>query len=238
MRSRGRARGAALAAVTFAVAAVALPALAQDEPGVLDVKVEVTPKKAGTPKHPRSVTIKVKARLSSLGPNAKPIVDKGTIRLGKGVLWNGAKHPKCTATILNDEGVNACPKRSVFGRSTGGITPVDPPKPKITVVNGGTKRAFAYVQLTSPARISRAVPIRIEQRSGEWAYQLSYDVPPSLQTVAGVPISVPVLQGTIGKGDILATTFCPRDRTWKYDSTTTLLDGRVVKHAGTAPCRR
>ncbi len=53
-----------------------------------------------------------------------------------------------------------------------------------------------------------------------------------------MPISSDESARQIGKGDILATTFCPRDRKWKYRSTTTLLDGRVVKLAGTTPCRR
>ncbi|HEY6780950.1 MAG TPA: hypothetical protein VI111_08355 [Thermoleophilaceae bacterium] len=242
MRPRGRARSAALGAAALAAAVVALPALAQDqpttEPGPLDVRIKVTPKKAGTPRHPQPIKIKVDASPIPHNPTVEPIVDKGIIRLGKGVLWNGAKHPKCTARILNQRGLGACPKGSIFGRFSNGFVEPARPTPKITLINGGAKLAFAYMQLTSPARVSLALPIHIKRRSGKWAYRLSYDVPPALQVVAGVPISLTPAHGTIGQDDILVTTSCPRDGTWKYDSTITPLGGRSAKHAGTVACRR
>jgi hypothetical protein len=238
-------RGVAVIAGIAAVA-VAVPAIAQDQPatelGPIDVKVKVkvTPNKVGTPKHPQPIKVKLDAELIAEDLSfERPIVDKGTVLLGKGGVWNGAKFPKCTASILNRKGLDACPKGSIFGKGYAtGYADTVRTTPKITVVNGGAKVAFGYVQLTNPARVNVAVPTTIKKRSGQWSYQLDFDVPASLQFVAGVPISLTKLHLEIGKGDILASTYCPPDNKWKYESKSVLLDGREPEISGSVACRR
>src|SRR5262245_2200308 len=99
-----------------AAAAFAVPALAQDPNNpdlpkiTVKAKVKVTPKKVGTPKHPQGVKVVVDGQLISEDGFERPIVERGRLLLGKGGLWNGAKYPKCTASILNRKGLKACPK--------------------------------------------------------------------------------------------------------------------------------
>ncbi len=233
---RGVAAVAGIAAVAFAV-----PAIAQDlTPLEVKVKVKVTPNKVGTPRHPQPVKVVLDAELIS--PNSgyeRPIVQRSRILLGKGGLWNGAKHPKCTAATLNRRGLQACPKGSIFGKGYAtGYADTVRTTPTITLVNGGAKEAYGFVQLTNPARVNAAVVGHIKKRHGKWAYQVDFTVPEVLQIVAGVPISLTKLHLTVGKGDIIATTYCPPDGRWKYDATSWLEDGRVPHIAGTVRCRR
>ena len=164
---------------------------------------------------------------------------RARVLLGKGGLWNGAKHPKCTAATLNRRGLQACPKGSIFGKGYAtGFADTVRTTPKITLVNGGAKEAYGFVQLTNPARVNAAVVGHIKKLHGKWAYQVDFTVPDVLQIVAGVPISLTKLHLTVGKGDIIASTYCPPDGRWKYDSTSWLEDGRMPHIAARVPCRR
>jgi hypothetical protein len=228
--------------VGVAAVAVAVPALAQDPeltPIKVEVKAKVTPKKVGTPAHPQGVKVTLDAKLVSENGYERPIVQRGRIMLGKGGVWNGAKFPKCTASILNRKGLKACPPGSIFGHGVAtGYADTTITKPKITAVNGGKNVAFGYVQLTNPARVNQAVPVTIKKRSGKWSYQLDFSVPEDLQVVAGVPISLTKLHLQLGRKDIIASTYCPPDGLWRYESTSWLEDGRMPFIAGTVPCSR
>ncbi|HEY6780951.1 MAG TPA: hypothetical protein VI111_08360 [Thermoleophilaceae bacterium] len=233
-------RGVAAVAV-IAAAAFAVPAIAQ-ELGPIDVKVKVKviPNKVGTPKHPQPIKVRLDAELIAEDLSfERPIVDHGTVLLGKGGVWNGGKFPKCTAEILNRRGLDACPKGSIFGHGYAtGYADTVRTTPKITVVNGGAKEAYGYVQLTNPARVNVAVVTKIKKRTGKWSYQLDFKVPESLQIVAGVPISLTKLHLELGNKNILASTYCPPDGRWKYESTSTLVDGRQPSIKGSVGCRR
>jgi hypothetical protein len=217
-----------------------VPALAQDlTPIQVKARVRVTPNKVGTPKHPQPVRVTIDGELISADGFERPIVQRARVLLGRGGVWNGAKHPKCTAEILNRRGLAACPKGSIFGRGYAtGYADTVRTRARITAVNGGKNVAFGYVQLANPARVNTAVPAKIKRLRGKWAYQVDISVPESLQIVAGVPVSLTRLHLEIGKGDILASTYCPPDGRWKYESTSWLADGRVPQIAGSVKCRR
>jgi hypothetical protein len=239
MRFSAPSRGVAVA-VGLAVGVVAVPAFAQDlAPIEAEIHAKVTPNKVGTPKHPQPVKVTVDASLVSEDGFERPVVESGTVLLGKGGVWGGAHHPKCTAALLNRQGLDGCPKGSIFGKGYAtGYADTVRTKPTITVVNGGATKAFAYVQLTNPARVNTAVTATIKKLSGKWAYQLDFKVPDVLLIVAGVPVSLTALHLELGKGDILASTYCPPDNKWKYQGTSKLVDGRTVFAEGTLPCRR
>ena len=59
--------------------------------------------------------------------------------------------------------------------------------PKITVVNGGAQRVFAYTVLNNPARVQTPVIGTITKLSGRWSYRLHVVIPKVLQVVAGRP---------------------------------------------------
>jgi hypothetical protein len=117
---------------------LAVPALAQT-PIEIDVDAKVIPNKAGTPRNPQPVTIKVHAELVSELGYERPIMTGGRVLFPRAGNWNGAKHPKCALTTLNRDGLDACPKGSIFGK--------------------GVAKAWADTEITRPrSRWSTAAP--------------------------------------------------------------------------------
>lgn len=239
MRFSVPSRGVA-ATVALTAALLAPPVFAQDlAPIEAEIDAQVIPNKVGTPKHPQPVRVVIDAKLKMEDGYERPQVQKGRVLLGKGGVWNGADHPKCTAEILNRQGPSKCPKGSQFGSGWAfGWADTVRTKPKILVFNGGANKAFGYVMLTNPARVNTAVTTTIKKLGGKWAYQLDFTVPDSLLVVAGVPISLTQLHLELGKQDILASTYCPPDNKWRYQATSHLVDGRDVFAQGTVGCRR
>jgi hypothetical protein len=222
---------------------LATAALAQAQtqtPIEIDVDATVIPNKAGTPRHPQPVKLEVHAELVSELGYERPIMTGGRVLFPRAGNWNGAKHPKCALNKLNREGPGACPKGSIFGKGVAKAWADEViTKPKITVVNGGAKRVYFYTVLINPARVKTAVVGEIKQlRTGPWKYRLDYQVPVSLQVVAGVPITVVELDLTVGKGDYIETTSCPKNRRWPYKAWVYLNDGREIPITGSTPCRR
>jgi hypothetical protein len=233
-------RTATLAAA--AATLLAVPALAgmQPTPIEIDVDARVIPNKAGTPQNPQPVKIKVHAELVSELGYERPIVTGGRLLFPRAGNWNGGKHPKCALNVLQRQGLTACPKGSIFGKGVAKAwADTEITKPTITLVNGGATRAYAYVILTNPARVRAPIVGKIKKLpSGPWKYQVDYEVPRSLQIVAGVPITVTELDLTIGKSDYVVTTSCPKSRRWPYKAWVDLSDGRRIPITGSTPCRR
>ena len=76
-----------------------------------------------------------------------------------------------------------------MGRGTGVATAdTNFTYPKITIVNGGQHKVFAYTILNNPARVQTPVIGTITKLSGRWSYKLHVVIPKVLQVVAGVPI--------------------------------------------------
>ena len=220
--------GTAVAAVAAVVAA---PSAAQAPEAVttLTVRPTVTPNRAGTPAHPRSVRLDVRVAWSTSGPDGenKPIVQRGVIDFPKGSLYLGGSYPhRCTAAELgrarlddHDRLTGKCAK-AVTGYGSGSAW-ADTVKthPTFQLVNGGAHRVYLYTVLKNPARVTTPVT-GVVQRGGRYGgYRLTLTVPDELQVVAGTPISL--IEGrlrTTAK-DWLATTSCPKDGRWPYRGT-------------------
>jgi hypothetical protein len=235
-------RMSGVAGVLAAAWLLAVPSVAQTPPTPIEIDVDakVIPNKAGTPRDPQPVTIKVHAELVSELGYERPIMTGGRVLFPRAGNWNGAKHPKCALHALRRQGLGACPKGSIFGRGVAKAwADTEITKPRITVVNGGAKRVWFYTVLTNPARVRAPVIGKItELPTGPWKYRLDYKVPETLQVVAGVPITVTELDITAGKGDYLVTTSCPKSRRWPYKAWVHLSDGRRPLITGSTPCRR
>jgi hypothetical protein len=232
----------AAGAVLAVASLLAVPSVAQTPPTPIEIDVDakVIPNKAGTPRNPQPVKIKVHAELVSELGYERPIMTGGRVLFPRAGNWNGAKHPKCPLNTLSRQGLGACPKGSIFGRGVAKAwADTEITRPRITVVNGGAKRVYFYTVLTNPARVRAPVVGKItEIPSGPWKYRLDYHVPETLQVVAGVPITVTELDITAGKSDYLVTTSCPKSRRWPYKAWVYLDDGRKPLITGSTPCRR
>lgn len=226
---------AALAPVMLVPAALAVAQTTS--PTRLSGGATVSPDKAGTKRHPRGVTLRVRVHWSTPAGSQRPVVERGTVLFPKGSLYNGGKYPKCSQGRLSRDGLRGCPKGSIMGTGSGNAyADTVLTHPKITVVNGGANRVFLYTVLRNPAVVQAPVPGVITRQRGKWAYKLVLTVPQSLQFVAGIPIALTDLSITAGHKDWLATTSCPKSHRWPFSITTDYTDGGSSSVSSSVRC--
>jgi hypothetical protein len=186
--------------------------------------VKLTPKvsstKAGTPSHPKGVTLTTLINWQKLGAANQPVVTKFLVWFPQGSQYNGGKVTSCSHSKVV-KGPSKCPKASIMGSGTGtAYADTSETHPKITVINGGAKTIWFYTVLNNPARVREPVQGTVKKlSSGPYSYQLTVTVPKNLQIVAGVPIELTQLKVVAGKGTWLATTGCPGGQ-WPFKITT------------------
>jgi hypothetical protein len=228
--------GAVLAAGILAAVALGQ----QGGPIQMTATVEVTPDKAGTPSHPRGIRIDAHGTVDTPADTAALVARSFDVWMPKGWLYNGAKHPACTLAKLNRGGPSACPPESIMSHGLGAHADVDElnPPPRVTVINGGQTKMYFWTVFQNPARVQAAVLGMITKvNSPRWSYRLHADNPSSLQIVAGIPITPQSFRASIGRGDWIATTRCPRDHRWRYHLRMTSTSGQVLDTDGSVACR-
>jgi len=215
---------APLVGVVALGAALVSPSVAQTPVTSVTVDSKVSPNRAGTPKKPQGVTLSGKIRWTSQEGVEPPIITAFDIFLAKGGLYNGGKYPKCAAAVMNRNGPQACPKKSIMGSAQGiAFADQDITRPRVTMINGGAKNVCFYTVLTNPARVETCVPGKVTKLNGnpKWGYRLQIRVPEVLQVVAGVPIALREINFRAGgkkyAKDWLATTSCPKNRKWGFE---------------------
>jgi hypothetical protein len=234
---------AALGALALTAVEVA-PTIAQSSSSTtFSATATVSPNKAGTKAKPKGVKLTFNAKWETTGDVEHPIITSGDVNIPKGGLYNGGKFPSCSAATLSHGGPSKCPSKSIMGSGSGdALADTVHTVPKITVVNGGKDRIYFWTVLQNPARVQAAVPATIKKdTSGRWSYKVHFEVPRSLQIVAGVPITLNTLRVTVGgksyAKDYIATTSCPSNRKWQYSATATLSTGGSVSYNGSTPCK-
>lgn len=205
-------------AALLATGAIVVPAIAQSGSTTIEItKVQVSPNKAGTVKKPQAVRLSVAGKLTTPASEPRPIVYHARLLFPKGSLWNGAKHPACTLTKLQNGEIPSDCKKAIAGTgSAKGYADTEPTTAKITLLNGGAKTAFAFIEMNIPAVVREPAVAKIKKTSGKWAYQVDIDIPETVQVVASTPIAITELALSGGKGDLLATTSCPKTKKWPF----------------------
>lgn len=223
-------------AVVLAVAASA--AFAQEIQTTFTIDAQVTPNQAGTPKKPQGVKVEASARFTSPEGFDPPIVTHGYALFPRAGDYNPQLFPRCSEAVLNRRGPEGCPKGSHIGSARASAYADDIiTYPKIEIYNGGRNVAWAYVTLYQPALVQMPVAARIEEiPSGKWKYKVSVKVPEVLQIVAGVPIAARSIKGWVGKGNLITTFSCPKDRRWPFEVTTYFMVGKPYTYRDAVPC--
>jgi hypothetical protein len=217
---------------------VALAAAQSSPPITVTVYPKVVPNKAGTPAHPQGVRLSVQIKIGIPVNYEPPLLNEVDVWFPRGGLYNGGRFPTCSERRLNALGPTACPAGSIMGSGTGvGRADTTFTYPKITVVNGGPREVFFYTVLNNPARVQEAVPGQITKLSGRWSYKLHVVIPKNLQIVAGVPIVLQSLTIGAGRGDWIATTYCPPDHSWAWQAVGIFTNGQTIPGHGAVACR-
>jgi hypothetical protein len=239
---------AVLPAALVAAAVVAAPAMAQVPETTFNSVSKITPKKAGTKKHPQGVKLSGRLEFKTVTQGVEPpIITGGDVLLPKGGTYNGGKYKTCSgAKMRKEQTTDICPKASIMG-SGKGVAFADnvDAKPTVTFVNGGKSTLWAFTTLYNPALVQEPIAIKIKKLSGsKWAYRASFRVPKVLQVVAGVPITLRSFNYNIGgksyAREFITTTSCPKSKKYPYEATAFYLynDGTTAskKYASTVPC--
>ena len=230
-------RSVALAPVMLAP--LGATAMAQSAPPItIHVYPRVTPNVAGTPTAPQGVHLDVRIKIGIPQSYNPPLVREIDVWYPKGGLYNGGSYPTCSRLLLSARGPRACPVGSIMGAG-GGVARADRTftYPKITLVNGGQQVVYFYTVLNNPARVQEPVPGTVTKLSGRWSYRLHVVIPRNLQIVAGIPIVLQKLHIAAGRGNWLATTYCPPDHKWAWQALTIFTDGERLANHGTVACR-
>ncbi|HEX2160510.1 MAG TPA: hypothetical protein VHF88_01665 [Thermoleophilaceae bacterium] len=219
-------RKLAVLPVALAAAAVAAaPAAAQVPVTEFKSSAKITPKKAGTKKNPQGVKLSGSLEFRTITQGVEPpIITGGQVLIPKGGLYNGGKYRTCSKrTMARDDSVQNCPKQSIMGKGSGvAFADTVDAKPDVVFVNGGAKTLWAFTTLYNPALVQEPIAIKIQKRSGKWAYRATFQVPKVLQVVAGVPVTLRSFKYNIGgkkyAKEFFATTSCPKNNKYPYEA--------------------
>lgn len=178
-----------LAGVTLAVfgaATTAQVASAAPVDMVQDLKVTITPGKAGTSKKPKAAAIGVTIQSPTLEPATTESV---RLLLGKGIKINNTAFPTCSASLINaNKSIAKCPKGSIVGRGTaravGFLGGAQVPETlSVTAINSDKNSLQLYVSGTNPLRISGPITGKLSKASGKYGYRLDVTIPKYLREV-------------------------------------------------------
>jgi hypothetical protein len=213
-------------------------ALADSPPITVTVHPTVTPNKAGTPAHPQGVHLDVRINIGIPEDYTPPLVQTVDVWFPNGGLFNPSHFPTCSVRVMDAFGPGKCPRTSIMGHGRG-VARADQTftYPTITIVNGGPHVVYFYTVLNNPARVQEPVPGQVTRLSGKWSYHLRVRIPKNLQIVAGVPIVLQSLHISAGRGDWLATTYCPPNHLWAYHALTSFDNRQTIVTDGTVGCR-
>lgn len=230
---------AVLPAALVAAAVVAAPAMAQVPVTEFKSTAKISPKKAGTKKHPRGVQLSGNLKFKTITPGIEPpIITGGDVLIAKGGVWGGGKYPKCSgAAMRKAQSTDVCPAKSIVGAGSGvAFADQVDAAPDVVFVNGGKSTLWAFTTLYNPALVQEPIEIKIKKQSGKWAYKASFRVPKVLQVIGGVPVTLrdfsfkiggkfklPGTSKTINASKyaplLLATTGCPKSKKYPYQAT-------------------
>jgi hypothetical protein len=209
MRARALRRSLLPAALA---ALVVTPAVEAAGPQTAEVRVEARVASGAEPtaRRPRPVTLDVGLRWELPKDEERITLQRLVMRFPRGAVYNGGRTPACAEERIARKGPSGCPKGSIVGRgSAKADADLAATRPRITVVNGGPNRVWFWVTMTNPASIAVAVPGRIRRIGAPWSYELTVDIPGTLQVVAGTPVYLHEMTVTAGRGDWIAVTRQP-----------------------------
>jgi hypothetical protein len=219
---------AAVAAVATVGMSTSIASAQEPKP---TMKVNITPKKAGTKKKPKNSTIK----LSIENPETNRTMSKLTITTAKTFKFSAKGLTKCDEDVLEAQGPSACPAKSRVGKGTAsaGLGVTSPtPTPltfDVTAVVLGPKEIGFYLAARELA-VNVLAPGHISGR------KLTIEVPEVAQqpvpgTYAGLISLETTLKAKKGKNYLASTNGC-KARKHKFSAVLTFRDNGATP-AGT-----
>jgi hypothetical protein len=242
----------AAVAITVVVGAAVVGATRAQEPPaptMVTATVSATPAQAGTARRPRGLELNGKIDVIVPEGQARPVVTGFELWTGPGLVFDRTGVPACSAATLRHGGPSRCPPTSIVG--TGSLDDTTLPTDfgqgnNIVFLNAPGGTMAAWIVLQNPARVQAATfSTVVDGARGRWPHRDAFRIPPSLQLVAGLPITIGELTFRIGgkawAKDYIASTRCPAGGwTWKARVHTREAAGAaaVIDAHGHTPCHR
>ena len=224
-------------AATAAIAAISPTAAGAQ--ATRDASLKVTPANGGSARQPQGH--KVEARIDVGGSAA---VTGFELWYGRSFVFRREGVPACSAAVLRVSGPAGCPAESIMGVGRASEDPSDETSPstRFVWVNAPGGKLSAYVTLQRPARVRAPLqPSVFDNPRSAWPHRDAWRIPPSLRTIAGIPISMPHLALSFGgkswARDYIATTGCPKGG-WRWRIRVHTDRAGVLDREGRAPCHR
>jgi hypothetical protein len=179
-----------------------------------------------------------------------PVLQNAQVMFPYGANFNGKLFPACDPKALEAKGKKGCSAATKIGSGfaigadpSGGIRQ----KVDVTLYNGAGGRSIVFYLLGNGDPLSFAIPFAGAFNTfsgGDWHYGLDVPVPPSLQRVAGIDISVEEFSVKVGatrrvkgrKRGIVEAIVCPPGTLVPVQGTFTFLDNPKVKQDSYIHC--
>jgi hypothetical protein len=200
-----------IATTAMFVLALAAIAYAQAQVNTYEVEASTNPTRAGSSDNPVPISLRFNYSVGEQSGNRPAVIKRYSIRF-RGVRVNPSAAAECRSSVLEREGPDGCPSRSIVGtgfieNNTGATNnPADKSiecNAALSVVNLGDRRASIYVEgdpnQSDPRRrcaiqLASGIPARFSQRGSESS--LDFSVPDSLTHPGGPAISNAVVNVT------------------------------------------
>jgi hypothetical protein len=236
-----------VAAVAVLVGAAVVYAQTNQTVQTLDVKI--TPAKASTKKKQRGITLDVTTATSNQDGSKHSPTTRAVVFFAKGLKFNDTKFPTCSQSALEQQGPQACPKKSVIGTGSADVDarPVinEPIHGTTTGFNAKGHKVLLYTVVTQPIQTTTTIVGKLKKASGKYGSKLDVTVPP-LPTLPGQPnASITRFQlttkATIKKRGktynyVVAPTTCKK--TWPFKASFTFEDGTTANATSNVKCKK
>ncbi len=178
-----------LAGVSLAVLGVTAASAQAADPTdmVQELRVGISPARAGTKRKPKAAAITVTINSPTENPAATKEVD---VYFGKGLEFNNRLFPSCsTATINRSQSIEGCPKGSIVGKGRARATGFTagqkvPEELTVTAVNGTSNQLHLFVEGSNPVAIASPLTGRLSKARGPYGYKLAVTIPENLRNVS------------------------------------------------------
>jgi hypothetical protein len=223
---------AAVAALAVVATTTAAPAQEQEA----SMTVKVTPSNAGTKKKPKNTKIRFQVQNN----NSQRTLSRLRITAPSTVKVNPRGLTKCSESVIESQGPDACPRASRVGSGVANaLLGVNGPSPtpltfEVTAIVTGSNSIGFHLQGRELPNLSLLAPGRVSGRN------LTIEVPsgaqqPAPNVYAGLVSIDATLQGKKGKRYLVSSTGC-KNRQQAFSATLTFINNGVAP-AGDVPAQ-
>jgi len=193
-------RKVALICAATVVGALGITAVASAIQGTQDITVSTQNNRAGTKEKPRSVSkLNVLTTTTPLPGEPAFATTRAVIHFDKNLVFGASKFPACAKSVVQANPAN-CPAGSKIGggTATAALSTGGQVAPKIAAYNGPNGNKI-FLLVTEPTfQVKSVLDGTLKPDTGKYGRKLDVIIPPNLQNVGGIIITLTKFQTSVG----------------------------------------